>query len=37
MQVDGFLYLISLELWNVSAGNQNDQMKDYKTDQAYHK
>lgn len=32
MQVDGFLYLISSELWNVSAGNQNDPMEDYKTD-----
>ena len=32
MQVDGFVYLISSELWNVSAGNQNNQMKDYKAD-----
>lgn len=32
MQVDGFLYLISSGLRNISAGNQNDQMKDYKAD-----
>lgn len=32
MQVDGFVYLISSELWNISARNQNNQMKDYKAD-----
>lgn len=28
MQVDGFVYLISSELRNISAGNQNNQMNE---------